>query len=112
MAKNVEKILDKIEASLKLQQEKLKYLRENKSCIEYWEDHNDGGFWKPLTEEKAAKFADDPWNIGELRVNLWYLVKTGDGIRLLNKEEYETFMGETHILYQGSYNACKDFVKV
>jgi hypothetical protein len=43
---------------------------------------------------------------------MWYLVKTGDGIRLLNKEEYETFMGETHILYQGSYQACKDFVKV
>ena len=30
----------------------------------------------------------------------------------MNKEEYETFMGETHILYQGSYQACKDFIKV
>ena len=44
MSKNVEKILDKIEANLKLQQEKLKLFRENPSCIEYWEDHNDGGF--------------------------------------------------------------------
>lgn len=111
MSKNVEKILDKIEANLKLQQEKLKLLRENASCIEYWEDHYDGGFWKPLTEEKAEKFADDPWGINELRLNIWYLVKTDTGIRLLNKEEYSTYMGETHILYQGSYQACKDFIK-
>lgn len=111
MSKNVEKILDKIEANLKLQQEKLKLLCENKSCIEYWEDHYDGGFWKPLTEEKATKFADDSWNIDELRLNIWNLVKTDTCIRLLNKEEYETYMGETHILYQGSYQACKDFVK-
>lgn len=112
MAKNVAKILDKIETNLKLQQEKLKLLRENMSCIEYWVDCNDGGYWKPLTEEKAAKFANDPWKLDELRVNIWYLVKTDVGIRLLNKEEYETYMGETHILYQGSYQACKDFVKV
>lgn len=112
MTKNVEKILDKIEANLKLQQEKLKLLRENASCIEYWEDHCDGGFWKPLTEEKATKFADDPWNLNELRLNIWYLVKTDVGIRLLNKDEYATYMGETHILYQGSYQACKDFIKV
>ena len=112
MAKNVAKILDKIESNLKLQQDKLKLLRENMSCIEYWEDHNDGGCWKPLTEEKAAKFADDPWALDELHLNIWYLVKTNVGIRLLNKEEYETYMGETHILYQGSYQACKDFVKV
>ena len=116
MSENIAKVLDKIEGNLKLQQDKLKLLRENMSCIEYWEDHNDGGFgngfWKPLTEEKAAKFADYPWALDELRINIWYLVKTNDGIRLLNKEEYETYMGETHILYQGSYQACKDFVKV
>lgn len=109
MSENIAKVLDKIEGNLKLQQDKLKLLRENMSCIEYY---NDGGFWKPLTEEKAAKFADDPWALDELRINIWYLVKTNDGIRLLNKEEYETYMGETHILYQGSYQACKDFVKV
>ena len=112
MSKNVEKILDKIEANLKLQQEKLKLFRENPSCIEYWEDHNDGGFWKTLTEEKAEKLADDPWDINELRLNIWYLVKTDTGIRLLNKEEYSTYMGETLILYHGSYQACKDFIKV
>ena len=110
MSKNVEKILDKIEANLKLQQEKLKLFRENPSCIEYWEDHYGG--WKPLTEEKATKFVNDSWNLNELRLNIWYLVKTDTGIRLLNKEEYSTYMGETHILYQGSYQACKDFIKV
>lgn len=113
MKKNVEKILDKIEANLKQQQEKLKLLRENPSCIEYWgKDHCDGSFWRPLTEEKAAKFAKDTWNLDGLRLNVWYLVKTDVGIRLLNKDEYETYMGETHILYQGSYQACKDFIKV
>lgn len=39
MSKNVSKILDKIENKLKLQQEKLKLLRENMSAIQYWEDH-------------------------------------------------------------------------
>lgn len=82
------------------------------SCIEYWEDHGDGGFWKPLTEEKTEKFADFSWNLDELRLNIWYLVKTDTGIRLLNKEKYETYIGKTNILYQGSYQACKDFIKV
>ena len=70
MGKNVEKILDKIEANLEFQYEKLKLLRENPSCIEYWEDHDDGVFWKPLTEEKARKFANDIWNLDELRLKL------------------------------------------
>ena len=112
-SRNVAKILNKIEANLKLQQEKLKLLRENMSSIEYWgKDHCDGSLWRPLTEEKAKKFANDIWNLDGLRLNIWYLVKTDTGIRLLNKEKYETYMGETHILYQGSYQACKDFIKV
>ena len=111
MSEHISKVLDKIENKLKLQQEKLKLLRENPSCIEYWEDNYDGGFWKPLTEEKATKFVDDPWNLDDLRLNIWYLVKTDVGIRLLSKDEYETYMGETHIIYQGSYQACKDFLK-
>ena len=81
MSKNVEKILDKIENKLKLQQEKLKLMRENPSCIEYWEDHYGG--WKPLTEEKATKFVDDPWNLNELRPNTWYLVKTDRLVKTL-----------------------------
>lgn len=112
MPKNVAKILDKIEENLKLQQEKLKYLRENMSCIEYWEDHGDGGFWKPLTEEKAMKFAGYNWNVDGFQVNKYYLVKTDTGILILNKEEYKHFAGETHVLYEGSYQACKDFVKI
>ena len=109
---NITKILDRLEKIENDRLEKIKKMRENKGAIEYWEDHGDGGFWKPLTEEKAAKFVDDPWALDELRLNIWYLVKTDVGIRLLNKEEYETYMGETHILYQGSYQACKDFIKV
>ena len=81
MSKNVEKILDKIENKLKLQQEKLKLMRENPSCIEYWEDYYGG--WKPLTEEKATKFVDDPWNLNELRPNTWYLVKTDRLVKTL-----------------------------
>ena len=45
MGKNIAKVLDKIEANLKLKQEKLKLMRENSSCIEYWEDHGKGE-WK------------------------------------------------------------------
>lgn len=108
----VAELLDNLEKIENRRLEKIKAMRENKDAIEYWEDHGDGGFWKPLTEEKAAKFANDPWELDELRLNIWYLVKTENGIRLLNKNEYETYMGETHILYQGSYQACKDFIKV
>lgn len=112
-SRNVAKILNKIEANLKLQQEKLKLLRENMSCIEYWgKDHCDGSLWRPLTEEKAKKFTNDIWNLDGLRLNIWYLVKTDTGICLLNKEEYENYVGKTRILYQGSYQACKDFIKV
>lgn len=113
MSKNIVKVLDKMEANLKLQQEKLQLLRENQSCIEYWDYDTKGGSWKPFTEKVASLDHDDyPWNLKDFRVNMWYLVKTDDGIRLLNKEEYETYMGETHILYQGSYQACKDYIKV
>lgn len=111
--KNIEKVLDMMDANLKRQQEKLQLLRENKSCIEYWDYDAKGGSWKPFTEKVASQVHDEyPLNLKVFRVNMFYLVKTNEGIRLLNKEEYETFMGETHILYQGSYQACKDFIKV
>ena len=110
MSENISKVLDKIENKLKWQQEKLKLMRKNPSCIEYWVDCGDGGLWLPFTDKVA--FKEDNWDIDELRLNIWYLVKTDTGIRLLRKEEYETYMGETHILYQGSYQACKDFIKV
>lgn len=110
MANNVAKVLDAIEANLKLQQEKLKLLRNNSESIEYFEANGDVGAWRPFTDEVACQSKD--WSIDELRVDLWYLVKTDTGIRLLNKNEYETYMGDTKILYQGSYKACKDFIKV
>ena len=102
---NIDKILDNIEAQLNK-------LKANKGHLEYWEDHGDGGFWRPLTEEKAAKFANDTWNLDELRLTVWFLVKTDTGIRILNKEEYETCMDKAQVLYQGTYQACKNFIKV
>lgn len=110
MGQNVDKALKSIETKLKQQQEKLKLLRDNTESIEYFEADGDNGTWKPFTDEVA--YQSKEWNIDELRVDLWYLVKTDTGIRLLNKNEYETYMGETKILYQGSYKACKDFIKV
>ena len=109
---NITKILDQLEKIENDRLEKIKIMRENEGAIEYWEDHGDGGFWKPITEEKAKKIVDDNWELDELRLNIWYLVKTDGAICLLNKEEYETYKGEIHILYQGSYQACKDFIKV
>ena len=107
---NVSKLLDQIEKQELERIEKLKKLKENKGAIEYWADHGDGGYWKPLTEEIAGKGWE--FKLDDLRTNLYYLVKTEVGIRLLNAEEYSTYMGETQILYQGSYQACKDFIKV
>jgi hypothetical protein len=115
---NVEKVLDKIEEVLNRQQEKLQLLRKNTSRIEYWEDHGDGGFWKPFTED-IVDIDNYPWKLDELRVNpwysdnVWYLVKTDTGIRLLGNEEYKSsFIGDTVVLYKGSYEDCKDFIKV
>lgn len=111
MGHNIKNILDNIEADLVRKLEKLKKLRDNESYIEYREDYGDGFVWRPLTEDLAS--IDENWKIDELRVGTWYyLVKTDDGIRILNKEDYETFIGETIVLYQGSYKACKDFIKV
>lgn len=65
MPSTVAKVLDRIEEDLKL---KLKLLRENMSCIEYWEDCGDGGSWKPFTDE--VTFHDDNWGLNELRINM------------------------------------------
>ena len=108
----ITELLDKLEKIENDRLEKIKKMRENKGAIEYWEDHGDGGFWKHLTEEKAAKFANDHWAVDDLRLCQYYLVKTDTGIRILNAEDYATYTGKTTILYQGSYTACKDFIKV
>lgn len=53
MANNVTKVLDAIETNLKLQQEKLKLLRNNPESIEYFEANSDVGAWRPFTDEVA-----------------------------------------------------------
>lgn len=109
MLRNVATALDKIQENLELQLKKLEYLRENMSSIEYWDPSDSDGRWKPFTEEVALY---RKWNVDDLRVNLYYLVNTDSGILLLNKKEYETYRGETHVLCLGSYQNCKDYIKV
>lgn len=110
----IAELLDKLEKIENDRLEKIKAMRENKGAIEYWEDHGDGGFWKPLTEEIAGK--DWEWELNDLRTNLHYLVKTehkgSSCIQILSQEDYKRFVGNKTILYQGSYAACKDFIKV
>lgn len=110
MLRNIPLVLNKIQDDLERQQKKLECLRENMSCLVYWEDSGDGGSWKPFTEEIALY--DHEWNVDDFRVNKYYLVKTEIGVLLLTKEEYASFMGDTYVIYQGSYQACKDFIKV
>ena len=110
MLRNIPSVLNEIQDNLERQQKKLEYLRENMSCLEYWEDCGDGGSWKPFTDEIALY--DYKWNVDELRVNAYYLVKTELGVRLLTKEEYATFGGDTYVICEGSYQYCKDFIKV
>lgn len=55
MSEHISKVLDKIENKLKLQQEKLKLMSENPSCIEYWADRCDGGRWEPLLRKQLSK---------------------------------------------------------
>ena len=86
MGYNIENVLNNIEADLVRKLEKLKKLRDNQYYIEYREDCGDGFVWRPLTEDIAS--IDNYWKIDELRVNMWYLVKTDDSIRILNKEEF------------------------
>lgn len=111
MGHNIKNMLDNIEADLERKMEKVKKLRENQDCIQYRRDNGSYGIsWQPLTEESAD--VDYNLDLDELRVDLWYLVKTNDGIRLLNEDEYATFMGDTVLLYKGTYYNCKNFIKV
>lgn len=110
MLRNVASALNKIQEDLERQQKKLEYLKENMSCLEYWEDCGDGGSWKPFTEDVALY--DNKWNVDQLRVNLYYLVNTDYGINIFSKEEYECFRGEKTVLCQGSYQDCKNYIKI
>lgn len=107
---NVVNLLDQLEKQELERLEKIKELKLNKGAIEYFQCGSDGGRWLPLTEEVAGK--DWDFCLQDLRINLFFLVKTDDGIRILSSEEYSTYIGNTQTLYQGSYQACKDFIKV
>ena len=50
--------------------------------------------------------------IDDLFVDLWTVVKTPNGISILKKCEYFICNEDTNILYEGSYKACRDFIKV
>ncbi len=102
---NIDNILNKLEAKLTL-------LKSNKKNLQYWEDHGDGGFWRDLTEEKAAQFANDDWDLCDLQVGeLFFLVTTPDGIKIVSETE-KALLPEFNVLYQGSKQACKNFIKV
>lgn len=102
---NIDIILNKLQARLDL-------LKANKKNLQYFEDHGDGGFWRDLTEEKAAKFADDDWDLSDLQVGeLFFLVATPEGIKIVSETEKE-LLPEFNVLYQGSKQACRNFVKV
>ena len=85
--------------------ERLVEMKKNKGAIEFLK----GGTWVPLTDEDVDKYG---FSVDILRLNIHYLVKTNNGIRILNAEEYATYMGDTVVLYQGCYEACKNFIKV
>lgn len=102
---NIDKILDNIEAQLNK-------LKANKGHLEYWEDHGDGGFWRPLTEEKAAKFVNDDWDLRDLQVGTeYFLISTPDGIKIVSDTELAV-LPSYKVLYQGTKEACKNFIKV
>ena len=109
---NISQFFDKLEEYEKSRLTKIQKMRENPNSIEYWEDHGDGGFWKPLTEEIAGK--DWNWNLDDIRINDYYLVKAFDGVRIITTQEYnDKIYGENVIvLCKGNYDTCRAFIKV
>lgn len=102
---NIDIILDKLQARLDI-------LKANKKNLQYFEDHGDGGFWRDLTEEKAAQFANDDWDLCDFQVGeLFFLVATPDGIKIVSETE-KALLPQFNVLYQGSKQACKNFIKV
>ena len=74
---NVVNLLDQLEKQELERLEKIKELKLNKGAIEYFQCGSDGGRWLPLTEEVAGK--DWDFRLQDLRINLFFLVKTDDG---------------------------------
>ena len=107
---NISKVLDRIEADLSNKLGLLHKLKNNQDAIEYWEDHGDGGFWKPFTEEIAEY--DSHWKLEDLRVNRMYLVDTGKEIRIVDKAEYCKHIDKWKLLQEGTLQQCKDYIKI
>jgi len=110
---NISQFFDRLEKYEKSRLMKIERMRESPNSIEYWEDHGDGGFWKPLTEEIAGKNWD--WDLDDLRVNDdFYLVKTIDGVRIITTQEYndKSYGENVIVLCKGNYDNCRAFIKI
>lgn len=103
----VVELLDKAENELKSQLQKVELLRKNQDAICFY---NQMGETSRLTDDVIDKIGEV--DIDDLFVDLWIVVKTPNGISILKKCEYFICNEDTNILYEGSYKACRDFIKV
>lgn len=103
----VVELLDKAESELKSQLEKIELLRKHPDAICFY---NQMGETSRLTDDVIDKIGEVA--IDDLFVDLWIVVKTPSGISLLKKCEYFICTKDTNILYEGSFKACRDFIKV
>ena len=73
-------------------------------------------FWFDLTEEIAKEFLDGnlygSLDAENFVVAKHYLVQLDDGIHILDEKSYRGYTGKKKVLFQGSLQACKDFIKV
>jgi hypothetical protein len=71
-------------------------------------------FWFDLTEEIAKEFLEQGCSNLDAEnfvVAKHYLVQLGDGIHILDEKSYREYSGKKKVLFQGSLQACKDFIK-
>lgn len=105
---NIDKILDNLEAQLNK-------LKANKNHLEYWEDHGDGGYWRALTDYKAEKILEHyngNFALSDFQVGAeYFLIAAPDGIKIVSETELAV-LPSYKVLYQGSKEACKNFIKV
>lgn len=104
---NVVEFLDNAESTLRSQLEKIELLRKYPDAICFY---NEMGETVRLTDDVVEKICE--FDIDDLFVDLWVIVKTQNGISIFRKEEYFIANEDTNILYEGSYKACRDFIKV
>lgn len=104
---NVAEFLDNAESTLRSQLEKIELLRKHPDAICFY---NQLGETSQLTDDVIDKIGEV--DLDDLFVDLWVIVKAQNGISILRKGEYFICNEDTNILYQGSYKACRDFIKV